>query len=222
MTYQPLEDRARAAMLALGAALVAAAAVGISAVVDAELLGQAMADPGSVSASRLKLGNTLADVLYIVAAATYLTAATLLLRWVHLAAANLRVLGDRPPRYTPGWSVGFWLIPIVNVVMAKRVMNDLWRAGRPRDEVPVLLHVWWGSWLVAFGLSNVADRAAADSGHLADIQRQDQLDVAASVAVIAAGILAILVVREITRRQTARAAAVGPPPEPAWEEELAG
>ncbi len=46
--------------------------------------------------------------------------------WQYRANANARSAGLEP-RYSPGWSVGWWFIPLLNLVVIGRVLRDLWQ-----------------------------------------------------------------------------------------------
>ena len=50
--------------------------------------------------------------------ATLVCAVVLTLVFVHRAACNVEVIGDGHPRFTPGQSVGWLCVPLVNIYMA--------------------------------------------------------------------------------------------------------
>lgn len=45
--------------------------------------------------------------------------------WQYRAYWNVRVSGSET-RYTPGWSVGWWFIPIANLFVPRGVLSNLW------------------------------------------------------------------------------------------------
>lgn len=110
-------------------------------------------------------------------------------------------------RYSSRWAVGSWFVPILNLVRPKQIAGDLFAAtASPNDRrpVPMILHVWWTLLLVSAGVA----RAASASG-VRDARRMatgDRWAAVGDVAMIAAGVLAILLVRELTARQIARRA----------------
>ena len=83
-------------------------------------------------------GNVAAPVLLSDLAArqawvgTLACAVVLTLVFVHRAARNLEVIGDSHPRFTPGQSVGWLCVPLVNIYMAHQVFTALWRDSQPR------------------------------------------------------------------------------------------
>ena len=137
--------------------------------------------------------------------------------WQHRAQANLRPLGVADPKFSPGWAVGWWFIPFANFVMPYQTMTELWKGSGPHHGVAwrmqpttALIPVWWGAWV----LTQILDRAAAAMIPTADepnvpflIQKvNDSLHwvIASDVVLIVAAVLAVMVVRGVDARQTAR------------------
>ena len=72
------------------------------------------------------------------------------LMWEHRVSKNLPTIGMHGQRYSPGWAVGWWFIPIANLFMPYLVMAEIWRGSTAsfRDAwdkapVPSILKVWW-------------------------------------------------------------------------------
>ena len=77
----------------------------------------------------------------------------LVLTWIYRANHNARQLGAADMRFTPGWAVGWYFIPIAWFWRPYQAMREIWRASvNPSDwgAVPVspLLRWWWGLWIV--------------------------------------------------------------------------
>jgi hypothetical protein len=132
--------------------------------------------------------------------ATIIPACLLTLAFVYAASRNLDAIGDGHRRYTPGQSVGWLLIPLVNLYMAHQVLTSLWRESQPRpryarrsvDFSVIPVNVWFGLMLGAVFVGNL----------LADMR----LGGAAASTVLSAlrmaqGIAYIVVVMGIAARQ---------------------
>lgn len=141
--------------------------------------------------------------------------------WQHRAHANLKALGTEL-EYSPGWAVGFWLIPIANLWKPFQVNRELWKASgdvndwRSQRTWPVL-GWWWASWISAGVLGRVAAAARESAGTPMEIRSADIVDLLSTAVVVASAVLAILLVRSVIERQD-RLAAVPhvptPPPPP--------
>jgi hypothetical protein len=80
--------------------------------------------------------------------------------WIHVAARNCRLLGTPDPDYEPGWAVAAFLIPFYNLVGPYLVMQEIWRASKPRRpraapeawrerNASVVITVWWAFCLLS-------------------------------------------------------------------------
>ena len=90
----------------------------------------------------------------------FLIAAVPIAGWIYRAHANLREAGAAELRYSPGWSVGSFLVPLVNFVVPFRAMRELhnrshgegpWQAESPVPDVTS----WWSCHIAAVVISGV-------------------------------------------------------------------
>jgi len=51
--------------------------------------------------------------------------------WMFRSAKNNELLRRIRPRYTSGWSIVGWFIPIANLWIPVRIMHDLWQGSDP-------------------------------------------------------------------------------------------
>lgn len=91
---------------------------------------------------------------------TSLIIAILVLNWIHLANRNARQLGAGDMRFTPGWAVGWYFVPIAWFWKPYQAMKEIWQAsaspfGWRGQQVSPLLHWWWFLWLVPWGVATV-------------------------------------------------------------------
>jgi len=144
------------------------------------------------------------------------------LPWFFRAYRNLARFGIPDLRYAPGWAIGSWFIPIFNLFRPKQIANDIDRGSGPgaivndgtwhQRAVARLLHWWWGIYIfdgVLGAIAGMVIAGASEDSSLTQTEALEQeragyvLDVLASIAGIAAIVLAILVIRRITRMQEA-------------------
>ncbi|GAA2084139.1 hypothetical protein GCM10009801_45030 [Streptomyces albiaxialis] len=68
--------------------------------------------------------------------------------WFRRTRLNAEVFAPGTLREAPGFAVGAWFIPFGNLVLPKRIANDVWRASE--GEHPAsrgILQAWWIGWL---------------------------------------------------------------------------
>jgi hypothetical protein len=155
---------------------------------------------------------------------TFIVTIVLFLMWFARAYKNLVALGATDLRFTHGWAVGAWFVPILNLWRPKQIANDIWRASDPAlqptagaswRERPVsgLLTLWWLAWVVSVYGWNLSTRLYFSGDGADDLRDADYADLVALSLDITAAALAIAVVRKLTERQSARApAGVAPGP----------
>jgi len=90
-------------------------------------------------------------VIYIV---VFAVPAFLILKWLYRANYNARQLGARDMKFTPGWSIGYYFIPILTLWKPYQAMKELWKASKnPSDfsseTSSVILPIWWALWLLS-------------------------------------------------------------------------
>jgi hypothetical protein len=82
--------------------------------------------------------------------------------WIHRASANAHALSDEMT-ISPGWAVGWYFVPIMNLVRPYQAMREIWMASHFRgnwhgEPAPGILGWWWGLWIVTNILANVSFR----------------------------------------------------------------
>jgi len=132
--------------------------------------------------------------------------------------------------YGPGWAVGSFFVPFVNLVIPYKAVREVWEKSDPAvrsgedflfaspSSSPPLLLGWWIAWLASNFLNNISWRLQSRSTP----GTKDFLtgvDIVSELANIVAAVLAVMVVRGIDRRQAERARHVSyvphtPPPPP--------
>ncbi len=96
--------------------------------------------------------------------AVILANASFVLTWIHRANHNARHLGADGMRYTPGWAVGWYFVPIAWFWKPYQAMKEIWKASADpadwgRQDVSPLLLWWWILWIVPFWGVSLVDWA---------------------------------------------------------------
>jgi hypothetical protein len=128
-------------------------------------------------------------------------------RWIYLAHRNLLALGARHLRVRPGWAVGSFFVPIVNLWMPFQAMRDLVKASRSPhhwqlEDTPVLLGVWWALWLVVGQIDNAIMRMQWHASTMPELHELTYLQLASRVLSVPLGLLAYYIVKRVSRDQS--------------------
>ncbi len=146
-------------------------------------------------------------ILLAVALAIQLFTAVMLWIFMYKANCNVRALGATELAISPGWSIGWWFIPFMNLWKPVQSMSEIYRASMPPKNTawkklpePGKVGLWW----VCYILANVA------SGFQNRVENPILIEVCnwgGTVLHVVAGILLVLLALDISRKQEEHAAA---------------
>jgi hypothetical protein len=160
----------------------------------------------------------------------FIATAVAFLLWLHRVYRNLPALGAAKPGTTPGWAVGYFFVPFVNLFKPFQVVSEIWRESTPAPEThegfgggsvqshtAALVGWWWAFWLIASISMLAGERALDKSVTIEGMLLASRLIIAAHALFVVAGALAILVVKRIDEMQEAKfrqTVSQRPPPPP--------
>lgn len=146
------------------------------------------------------------DLVNVIGICVYLVTVIAFARWVLLANRHVRTLGAEGLTQTPWKATGFFFVPVVNLFLPYRGMRELWQAshhpsGWKEGQVPVLLPVWWGFWLVTNLFGRIGKFMNDQMDDLPSGILATQVQLVQNTLMIILGVLACLVVTRITAAQ---------------------
>jgi hypothetical protein len=174
-------------------------------------------DGSPVAVEAAKANDAMYYGLAIAALVLIIITGVFWLRWQHLAHTNLRrIIGPGDLRFSPGWSVGWWFVPLANLVMPFRAMRELsvksspayMRGDREMGAIPdPLIAPWW----IAFASLSLLGTVIRGRGYesIEAILGNQYLHVIGDLVLCVAAMLAILVVRGVQARQRSTWQAIG-------------
>jgi hypothetical protein len=214
--FRPLASRARMVTISFWC-YIGISAVAILALPVAPLIGVNLYSDVSYPAEDTPPGiavllvSGISLILYFI---IYIVCIVVFLMWLYRARHNLPALGAADIRWSPGWSIAWWFIPIMSLFRPYQVVRETWQASDPatmpgwrRDTPPAIFGWWWGLFLVNSIGGNITDRYAKSVGGAPGFSASVVLtfvDVAALIAGVGAAWAAIQIISDITLRQTPR------------------
>lgn len=214
--YRSLRPPAYVAMALLALGLIAGAASFAMEMKHYAVLADL--DRGAIrGADDLGRAEELVRVADVIRFGVFVAAAIAFLAWFSRAYRNIERLGVPGLRYTPGWAVGAWFVPILNLFRPKQVANDIWRASDPQvtrrsegwhgRDVSPWLHWWWAFWVAGGVFGNQAAFAQVQADTVSEEFSASTFAIVADVLFAVSAVLAIAVVSVLTSRQEAQAQA---------------
>ena len=135
----------------------------------------------------------------------FLTTVVLWSMWTYRAAQNIRVISKASYfEFTPGWAVGYYFIPILNLFRPMQAMKEIANWSIPEDDgddrhsSESLVHTWWIFWIFSNVAANLSIR----------IEWAGATIFASGISIVSA-VMAINLVRRINGGQIWRARAQG-------------
>ncbi len=129
--------------------------------------------------------------------------------WIYRANYNARRLGAADMKFTPGWAVGWYFIPIFFLWKPYQAMKEIWQASanpaRWQDEPRgSILPPWWTFFLLSNALSIIATSFSTSGGATApEMITSGSLQVVGDVIETMSSLTALILVRQIYRMQMA-------------------
>jgi len=93
-------------------------------------------DESPMSDEELEAHDDRAASIALVWLAVYIITAIAWVTWYKRMYANLPALGAKHIRFTPGWAVGGWFVPFLNLVRPYEIAQELWSGSAPSPEPP--------------------------------------------------------------------------------------
>lgn len=149
---------------------------------------------------------------YVVA---FVAAGIFFMTWLWRARMNAERLVPAPHRRGRGWIIGGWICPVVNLWFPFMIVDDVYRASRPGNpplltdlrSVPGghLLGPWWALWLGSLLLGRIVNNIWDNADSPDSLRTAGLVELVESAATLGAAAAVILIVRQISTWQDARA-----------------
>jgi hypothetical protein len=211
-SYIPLRGRANAVTVTFLAIVLMYAVAVWSGLLELQLMNRIIAGT-QVTDAELASNDSRQQVIDGLVLLLFAAGAIVFIGWLWAAYKNIDVVAPSERRYSESWAIFGWFVPILALVRPMKIVNDVWYAGRkdPVDAQPSgLVLFWWCFWLLLWLLGIVA-RSSADAATPEDFRTGTIIFLIGDSVSIVAALLAIAVVRRLTKRLDEKAAAVPPP-----------
>jgi hypothetical protein len=142
----------------------------INRVIRGEAVTESEAIANDARQAAIGFGQTVLYIAYFV----------VFLMWVHRANKNLGSLGAAGLRFTPGWAVGWFFIPFMNLFRPCQVVSEIWQASDPKVDTrdgtswkavvtSPIVGCWWVLFLISTFVANMAMRLIFTGAELSDL-----------------------------------------------------
>ncbi|ROQ66601.1 uncharacterized protein DUF4328 [Streptomyces sp. 840.1] len=133
--------------------------------------------------------------------------------WFWRVRANAEIFDSSAQPMRPGWAIGGWFVPVAGLWLPRRIAGGIWTAsaqtntdGTWRQVSHAPINQWWGAWVATLLFGRIASQRYDQAEQPQEIMDAASMMMVSDLLDIAAAILAIRFVRELTRMQGERAA----------------
>ena len=160
---------------------------------------QAVADGEANDQRQLGVG-----LLYL---SVFIVSGVMILKWIYRANFNARQLGAKEMRFTPGWSIGYYFIPILCLWKPYQAMNEIWQASHYPDNWSLndfnsSVSLWWLLWIVSNILGQAVYRFADKAEELQDFINANLVSQISEVVSILLAFATLKLINHIYQAQT--------------------
>lgn len=142
-------------------------------------------------------------IVYLV---VFVISGFLILRWIHRSNYNARQLGAENMKFTPGWSIGYYFIPILTLWKPYQAMKEIWKTSiNPSDwesqNESGILPVWWTLWLISNFLGQAVFRLSMHAEELQELMNLNIVTQISNVLDIPLALVLLAIVNRIYNMQ---------------------
>ncbi|MFT4554579.1 MAG: TRAP-type C4-dicarboxylate transport system permease small subunit [Chlamydiales bacterium] len=165
----------------------------------------ALLDQGFTEA-QAKASDSLQNSLSVVYFLLFLVTGITFLRWIYRANLNSKGFGAQNMRFTPGWSIAYYFIPIASLVMPYRSLKEISKISHnPKvwksQKTGLILPLWWMLWLASCVLGQFTLMLSRNAETIESLKGATAFSMFTNIFDIPLCLVAIILVRKISKRQ---------------------
>ena len=146
------------------------------------------------------------QVIGILYLAAFIITGIAFLKWIHRANKNCYGFGAQGMKFTPGWSIGYYFIPILNLYKPYRAMKEIWKVSTnptnwQNENGSALLGWWWALWLLSGFLEQALLRMSMRADSISLLQTSTTVSMLSGIIDIPLYIVAVSLITTIYTKQ---------------------
>jgi hypothetical protein len=220
------DSRTKGTVVLLSIGILVDVTAVLSGLVESSLV-RAILGGRSVSEHALEANDARQGGIGLLQLAVFVATSVAFCFWIHRACRNLPALGATGLRFSPGWAVGWFFVPVWSFVRPYQVMSELWRASDPKAGIAAgdgqpsravdgsywtrvpgssLVGWWWGLFILMGVLGRASASASKFAKDPASLLRSSYVTLSSDVVSILAAAVTVALVTAVNARQGKRSA----------------
>ena len=206
--YKDLSSLYGTLILLLKATILISLIAAISSMFEVKLINDMIT--GNIDFSTIEnqatANDTRQQLIGILQIALFIITGISFLKFIYFSNSNSRSFGAKGMQFTPGWSIGYYFIPYLNLYKPYRAMKEIWKTSKnPQNweilKTPSLFPQWWTLWIISALLGNMSFRLSMKAEELNELFVSSTLTLASDLVKIPLSLIAIKMVSQIFEMQ---------------------
>lgn len=127
-------------------------------------------------------------------------------KWTYRANVNSRGFGAQGMEFSPGWAVGWYFIPIMNLFKPFQALKEIWQVSKnPSDwsnqNSSAVLGWWWALWIASGILGQITFRLEMHANSVSLLQTATVVSLISDVVSLLTVWLLLVIVTKISNMQ---------------------
>lgn len=130
------------------------------------------------------------------------------LRWVYCVSRNAHSINSENLEITPGWAVGYYFIPILNLWKPYSAIKEAYGTFTDDEESTggtAIIGAWWFFWIVSNILGRVSFRLAMRAESIDELLQSASFMIASDSFDVLLNLVALMLVLTVSHASDARA-----------------
>ncbi len=127
-------------------------------------------------------------------------------KWTYRANVNCRGFGADGMKFTPGWTVGWYFVPFMNLFKPYQALKEIWQvSNNPSNWLNqggnALLGWWWAMWIIGGILGQISFRMAMAATNKSSLEAATSVSIVSDLVSILTAWLLLAIVSKISDMQ---------------------
>ena len=160
----------------------------------------------SFSQAKAGFNDTRQQIIWVLYLVAFVVTGIAFLKWIYRANSNCRGFGAQGMKFTPGWSIGWYFIPIAALWKPYQAMKEIWKVSTnpinwQKEDGSSLLGWWWALWLICSFLGQASFRLSMRADTISSLQASTTVSIISGLIDIPLYIVAVSLISTIFTKQ---------------------
>lgn len=165
-----------------------------------------LAGSGNITVESAAANDSRQQTIGLLYMGVFIATGVVFLKWIHRANLNCRGFGATGMKFSPGWAIGCYFVPFLNLFRPYQAMKEIWQVSRnpaewAKQSTSALLGWWWALWIISGVLGQITFRTAMNVDSPSSLEAATSASILSSIVEIPLILVAVSLVTTISGMQ---------------------